>query len=105
MPCEKRSREVSSSALLLWIELGAVISAQTEKVQKLIIGIRYLLLATWGFYPTVYALVGFGLSGPQAEVAVQVGYSIADVAAKALYGVVIFAIAHAKSEADGSLPK
>ncbi len=89
---------------VLWVELGGAISSQSPKVQSLVKGIRLLLLATWGFYPIVYALVGLGLTGAQAEVAVQVGYSIADVTAKALYGVVIFAIAYAKSEADGSLP-
>jgi bacteriorhodopsin len=89
---------------VLWVELGATINQQAPKVQELVKGIRFLLLATWGFYPIVYGLVGSGFSGAEAEVVVQVGYSIADVTAKALYGVLIFAIAHAKSEADGSLP-
>jgi hypothetical protein len=34
-------------------------------------------------------------------VAIQVGYSIADIAAKCGYGVMIYAIARAKMEADG----
>ena len=39
-----------------------------------------------------------------AVVAVQVGYTIADVTAKALYGVMIFVIAYQKSVEDGTLP-
>jgi bacteriorhodopsin len=89
---------------VLWVELGAVIKNQTPRVQELVKGIRLLLLASWGFYPIVYGMVGSGFTGAQAEVAIQVGYSIADVTAKALYGVMIFVIAYAKSEADGSLP-
>jgi hypothetical protein len=38
-------------------------------------------------------------------VAVQSGYAIADVAAKCGYGLLIFFIARAKSEADGSMPQ
>lgn len=89
---------------VLWIELGSTVSQQPSNVQGLVKGTRLLLLATWGFYPIVYGLVGSGFSGAQAQVIMQVGYSIADVTAKALYGVFIFAIAYAKSEADASHP-
>ena len=41
---------------------------------------------------------------PESVVAVQVGYTIADITAKALYGVMIFVIAYQKSKEDGSLP-
>ncbi len=43
----------------------------------------------------------FGWTGAESEIAIQVGYSIADVLAKAGYGVMIYAIARAKSEAEG----
>ena len=39
-----------------------------------------------------------GLTGGAAETAVQVGYTIADIVAKALFGVLIFMIALRKSE-------
>ena len=38
-----------------------------------------------------------GLAGPDATAYEQVGYSIADVVAKAVFGVLIWAIAAAKS--------
>jgi bacteriorhodopsin len=89
---------------VLWGRLGAAIADHPPKVQVLLNNTRYLILLTWGFYPIVYAMGSYGfLGGGGSIVAVQVGYSIADVTAKALYGVMIFAIAYAKSEADGSL--
>jgi hypothetical protein len=42
-----------------------------------------------------------GLSGGTASAAVQIGYSIADVVAKAVFGILIYMIAVRKSEAEG----
>jgi bacteriorhodopsin len=89
---------------VLWGELGKVMKTETNEVQILVRNIRLLLLATWGFYPITYLLPMMGISGTEAVVGVQVGYAIADVLAKAGYGVMIYAIARAKSAADGSLP-
>lgn len=86
----------------LWTELGPAIERQPEGVKVLFRNVRLLLLATWGFYPIVYMLPLFGVSGAAAVVAVQVGYCIADVAAKCGYGVMIYAIARAKMEAEGA---
>jgi hypothetical protein len=41
-----------------------------------------------------------GIAGSSALVGVQIGYSIADVLAKCGYGLMIYAIARAKSEVD-----
>ncbi len=41
-----------------------------------------------------------GLEGATALTVVQVGYTIADLVAKAVFGVLIFMIAVRKSEAD-----
>jgi len=88
----------------LWGKLGEAMEDQPERVGVLVRNIRLLLLATWGFYPIVYCLPFMGFDLAAAETAVQVGYTIADVLAKAGYGVMIFAIARAKSEADGWSP-
>lgn len=85
---------------VLWTELGKAVANQNERVRVLFRNTRWLLLATWGFYPIVYLLPILGVVGATALVAIQVGYSIADVAAKAGYGLMIYAIARAKSEAD-----
>jgi bacteriorhodopsin len=85
----------------LFTGLGTAMQDQTPQVRVLIRNTRLLLLATWGFYPIVYLLPILGVSGASAIVAVQVGYCIADVAAKAGYGLMIYAIANEKSKAAG----
>jgi bacteriorhodopsin len=86
---------------VLFTELGTAINQQTGQVKVLLTNIRLLLLATWGFYPIVYLLPVLGISSASALVAVQIGYCIADVAAKCGYGVIIYAIAREKSIQDG----
>jgi len=91
--------------VVLWGQLGAQLSSASESVRTLFINTRYLLIATWGFYPIAYAIGTWGgLQSANAIVSVQVGYTIADITAKCLYGVMIFAIAYQKSKEDGSLP-
>jgi bacteriorhodopsin len=90
---------------VLWGQLGQAVASSSEKVRVLFANTRLLLLLTWGFYPIAYALGTWGGMGEASSVvAVQVGYTIADITAKALYGVMIFAIAYQKSVDDGSLP-
>ena len=86
---------------VLWVELGKVMETQPERVRVLFRNMRLLILATWGFYPIVYMAPFIGLAGSNIAVGVQVGYTIADVLAKAGYGVLIYAVARAKSENDG----
>ena len=70
------------------------------QVGKELAGLRWLLLATWGVYPISYAFPMLGLDGADSFVYRQVGYSIADVLAKCLYGLLIFKIARIKSMDD-----
>lgn len=93
----------------LFSGLSEAIDEQPEGAKPLVRNIRYLLFATWGFYPLVY-MVPFVLPGGLAEnstalIAIQVGYALADVAAKAGYGLMIYAIASKKSEAEGYTPE
>jgi bacteriorhodopsin len=85
---------------VLWVELGRAVERESSQVKILLRNTRLLLLATWGFYPITYMLPMFGIVGATALVGVQVGYSIADVAAKCGYGLMIYAIARAKTQAD-----
>lgn len=86
---------------ILWTELGVATANQSARTQILFRNMRLPLIGTWGFYPIVYCLPFFGLDATQAVVSIQVGYAIADVLAKAGYGVLIYAIAREKSEAEG----
>jgi len=85
---------------ILWGQLGTALKTQSARVQILMRNTQLLLLATWGFYPIAYMMPFFGVSGATASVGLQVGYSIADITAKCGYGVMIYAIARAKMEAE-----
>lgn len=86
---------------LLWSELGDAITDQPSQVATLLGNARLLLLFTWGFYPIVYCFPYFGWTGSSALTGVQVGYTIADILAKAGYGVLIYNIARQKSIEEG----
>uniref|UniRef100_UPI003342C634 bacteriorhodopsin n=1 Tax=Sphingomonas sp. TaxID=28214 RepID=UPI003342C634 len=61
-----------------------------------------LTFASWGFYPIVYMAPYVGLTGGTATTTIQIGYTIADILAKAGLGVLIFLIAVRKSEAEAA---
>ena len=85
---------------VLWVELGKSMVTQPDQVRKDLNGLRLLLLATWGVYPIAYLLPQLGIDGADSFVGRQVGYSIADVLAKCLFGLLIYKIAREKSFAD-----
>ena len=89
---------------MLFVELGRSLDRQSPQVRKLVDALRYIILATWGVYPIAYMLPSLIDDQATAEVARQVGYSIADVLAKPLFGLLVLAIALAKSRADGYGP-
>jgi bacteriorhodopsin len=84
----------------LFVGLKTAIAQQPAEVRGLVNVARWLTLVAWSFYPIVFIFPMIGLTGGTAETAVQVGYSIADVVAKAVFGVVIYMIAVRKSEAE-----
>lgn len=85
---------------VLWVQLGKSMKTQPEQVRKDLNGLRLLLLATWGVYPIAYMFPMLGIEGADSFVARQVGYSIADVLAKCLFGLLIYKIAREKSFVD-----
>ena len=85
---------------VLWVELGKALERQPQEVKGLVKSLRLLLLLSWGVYPIAYLLPALGIAGASATVGLQVGYTIADVLAKPIFGLYIFAIAKAKTEAD-----
>jgi bacteriorhodopsin len=82
----------------LFTGLSKSISAQPENVRELISMARLIVVVTWAFYPIVYLFPMLGVSGGKAMMFVQVGYTIADILAKAAFGVYIWLIAVRKSE-------
>ena len=63
---------------------------------------RYLTVVSWCTYPFVYLIKNVGLVGAKATMYEQIGYSLADVIAKAVFGVLIWAIASEKSAVEES---
>lgn len=92
---------------VLWIELTKSLDTQPAAARKLIEFARLVLLITWAVYPIAYALGGTmtaleakagGNVDASGIVWLQVGYAIADMAAKAGFGMLIYFIARAKSK-------
>ncbi len=84
----------------LFVGLKDSIASQPESARGLVSTARWLTIASWCFYPIVFILPMIGLSGGTAAAGVQVGYTIADIVAKALFGLFIYLIAVRKSEAE-----
>jgi len=81
----------------LVVGLSAATDAQSPRVASIISSARYLTAFSWLTYPFVYMIKGVGLEGAMATALEQVGYSLADVVAKAVFGVLIWRIAHEKT--------
>ena len=87
--------------------MTASLETQPAAARKLIEIARLVLLVTWAVYPIAYALGGTmtaleAKSGGNVDasgiVGLQVGYAIADMTAKAGFGLLIYFIARAKSK-------
>ena len=82
---------------VLWAELGTVVANETPEVASLIRKLRVLLLASWGTYPIAYLFHFLTIDPASILVGRQVGYSIADVLAKPIYGLMIYGIIRIKT--------
>lgn len=80
--------------------LGDAIEQQPEGVRDLIKKARLLTFASWGFYPIVYMAPFADIAGPTAETVIQVGYTLADLVAKAVVGILIYMIAVRKTKIE-----
>ena len=86
---------------VLFVELGKSLERQPEGVAATVGRLRLLLIATWGVYPIAYIFNIVGDASASSFVAVQVGYTIADILAKCVFGLTILKIARMKSMAEG----
>lgn len=88
----------------LFFGLKKSVEQQPESAKGLVSAACYLTIAAWAFYPIVYLFPMLNIEGGATTVFLQVGYSIADIVAKAGFGVLIYMIAVRKSEAEGYKP-
>lgn len=94
---------------VLFTQLTAAIDKQPDEVKPLINLARVVVLITWSFYPIAYLIGALGrgedgMIGSGALVGLQIGYTLADITAKAGFGVIIYYIARRKSEIEGLMP-
>lgn len=85
---------------VLFVELSKSIVRQPPEVRHTISMLRLALVGLWGVYPIAYMFPLFGgdfFGGAGGFVLRQGGYSIADILAKAAYGLAIYKIARVKS--------
>ena len=80
--------------------LGDSINQQPAAARGLVRTARLLTFASWGFYPIVYMAPYAGITGASATTVIQLGYTIADLVAKAGVGILIFMISSRKSQAE-----
>ena len=85
---------------VLFVELSKSLDRQPVEVRSTVGKLRIMLIGLWGVYPIAYLFPVFGLDGANAFVARQAGYSIADILAKAAFGLVIYKVARIKSEIE-----
>jgi len=92
--------------IILWKlvqEIWGAAKVESGRVRVLVRNILLLTVFVWGFYPIVYMAPFYGLGGSGGEVFLQVGYSMADIIAKAGYGFMIYAIARERTIKEVSL--
>jgi bacteriorhodopsin len=85
---------------VLFVQLSKSLDQQPSGVRKILSQLRFLLLLSWGVYPIAYLLPLLNISGSDAWVYKQVGYSVADILAKAVYALIIYQVARIKSFDD-----
>merc|ERR1712137_1290573 len=87
---------------LLLMELILVMNLEPEETRdnciKLGSAAALMIVLSWCTYPIVYILPMMGVSGAAARTGIQMGYSIADVIAKPLLGLMVWQIAKRKSK-------
>jgi bacteriorhodopsin len=91
---------------VLFVELSKSLDRQPDGVAKTVSNLRLLLIGTWAVYPISYLIPVFITSPTATEAASlftyrQVGYTVADVLAKCVFGLTIYKIARMKSIAEG----
>ncbi len=84
----------------LFTEITRQIAAEHPEVRGTLTGLRTVLVVTWLFYPVAYLFPILLADAATAFVLVNVGYAIADMTAKAGYGLMIHHVAKVKTEVE-----
>jgi bacteriorhodopsin len=74
-------------------------SESDPHVRDLLKGVQWWTVISWCTYPVVYVFPMMGISGANAIVGIQLGYSVSDIISKCGIGLMIYQITMAKSAA------
>lgn len=88
---------------VLFVELTKSLEGQPARIRQLVSGMRWVILVTWLVYPVAFILPRLISNETAALVSRQVGYSIADVLAKPLFGLFAVLIMLIKSREEESI--
>ncbi|MXO84537.1 bacteriorhodopsin [Altererythrobacter aurantiacus] len=100
---------IISTVFFVWLILevrgtiSAGIASSPAELKAWPKNIWWFFLATWGLYPIAYALPQLGLTGDVVVVR-QLLYSIADISAKLIYGVILSRYVLRRSALEGYMP-
>merc|ERR1712166_1544900 len=78
---------------------GAIASEPNAKVAAMLNQVCWATVISWCTYPVVYLFPFFGLDGPNAVIAIQLGYCCSDIISKCGVGFLIYNITITKSYA------
>jgi bacteriorhodopsin len=87
----------------LFVGLKKSIATQPENVRSMVSTARWITVLSWCFYPLVFVFPMIGFTGGAALTLVQVGYTVADIVAKAAFGIFVYNIAARKSENEPAI--
>lgn len=82
------------------IKTGIEDAAMPPKAKKILSNIWILFLVTWMLYPIAYIMPAISMTA-DAVVIRQLLFTIADVWAKVIYGIMIMQVVQIRSEAEG----
>ena len=85
---------------VLFVELGKSLERQSDAVKKKVTALRILLIASWGVYPISFIFNMGDSATADGFMLREIGYSIADITAKCVFGLIIYSIARIKSAED-----
>jgi bacteriorhodopsin len=88
---------------LTWTEIGKALPRMPESAAATMKAIRWIFVVFWTFYPIAYILPAIQATAGSV-VARQLLFTVADIVAKVIYGVMITKVAIDLSKAEGYAP-
>jgi len=82
---------------------GATASENDPRVRDLLKMTTVWTVISWCTYPVVYVFPMMGITGNNATVAIQLGYSVSDIISKCGIGLLIYQVTMLKSKEDRAL--